>query len=409
MKLLLVLLLLLASALPALAERRALVLGNGAYPANALPNPTNDARDVAQRLRQMGFLVDEGIDLSRTEAMQLVQTFAASLGRDDIALFYYAGHASQIGSDNYLMPVDADLSGEDALKSSSIRMQSILSSIGERSNTRIIILDACRTNPFVNASASRAGGVRSGLGKMEGGIGSFIAFSTGPNNVAADGRGRNSPFTAALLRHMATPGADIHAIMRNVRAEVRRDTDDQQIPWENSSLIEELYLSAATQPQVQAPAQVQPPAPQPVFSYMVSGLDPNGDGFLALRDGITGNAQRIAKMGEGTRLNVLGQSGAWMMVETETGLRGWAHSNWIRPAQPAARPVASQSQCDQLWYQRNAYFARRGYCFQSARGRAAFAGIACIPGLAVADVPLTLAERAEVERIRGVEQSLGCP
>ena len=142
---------------------------------------------------------------------------------------------------------------------------------------------------------------------------------------------------------------------------------------------------------------------------VVSGLDPNGDGFLALRDGITGNAQRIAKMGEGTRLNVLGQSGAWMMVETETGLRGWAHSNWIRPAQPAARPVASQSQCDQLWYQRNAYFARRGYCFQSARGRAAFAGIACIPGLAVADVPLTLAERAEVERIRGVEQSLGCP
>lgn len=409
MKLLLALLLLLSSALPALAERRALVLGNGAYPANALPNPTNDARDVAQRLRQMGFLVDEGIDLSRTEAMQLVQTFAASLGRDDIALFYYAGHASQIGSDNYLMPVDADLSGEDALKSSSIRMQSILSSIGERSNTRIIILDACRTNPFVNASASRAGGVRSGLGKMEGGIGSFIAFSTGPNNVAADGRGRNSPFTAALLRHMATPGADIHAIMRNVRAEVRRDTDDQQIPWENSSLIEELYLSAVPQPQVQAPAQVQPPAPQPVFSYMVSGLDPNGDGFLALRDGITGSAQRIAKMGEGTRLNVLGQSGAWMMVETETGLRGWAHSNWIRPAQPAARPVASQSQCDQLWYQRNAYFARRGYCFQSARGRAAFAGIACIPGLAVADVPLTLAERAEVERIRGVEQSLGCP
>ena len=409
MKLLLALLLLLSSALPALAERRALVLGNGAYPANALPNPTNDARDVAQRLRQMGFLVDEGIDLSRTEAMQLVQTFAASLGRDDIALFYYAGHASQIGSDNYLMPVDADLSGEDALKSSSIRMQSILSSIGERSNTRIIILDACRTNPFVNASASRAGGVRSGLGKMEGGIGSFIAFSTGPNNVAADGRGRNSPFTAALLRHMATPGADIHAIMRNVRAEVRRDTDDQQIPWENSSLIEELYLSAALQPQVQAPAQVQPPAPQPVFSHMVSGLDPNGDGFLALRDGITGSAQRIAKMGEGTRLNVLGQSGAWMMVETETGLRGWAHSNWIRPAQPAARPVASQSQCDQLWYQRNAYFARRGYCFQSARGRAAFAGIACIPGLAVADVQLTLAERAEVERIRGVEQSLGCP
>ena len=266
MKLLLVLLLLLSSALPALAERRALVLGNGAYPANALPNPTNDARDVAQRLRQMGFLVDEGIDLSRTEAMQLVQTFAASLGRDDIALFYYAGHASQIGSDNYLMPVDADLSGEDALKSSSIRMQSILSSIGERSNTRIIILDACRTNPFVNASASRAGGVRSGLGKMEGGIGSFIAFSTGPNNVAADGRGRNSPFTAALLRHMATPGADIHAIMRNVRAEVRRDTDDQQIPWENSSLIEELYLSAALQPQVQAPAQPfgAAPAEQPV-------------------------------------------------------------------------------------------------------------------------------------------------
>ncbi|GHF51214.1 caspase family protein [Seohaeicola zhoushanensis] len=401
MKFLLACLLLIATALPGLAEKRALVLGNGAYPSNPLDNATNDARDVAAKLRQMGFVVHEGIDLPRAEAMRAVQDFADELDRDDVALFYYAGHAAQIGSDNFLMPVDAGFGTEDELKASAIRMQSILSTIGERSNTRVIILDACRDNPFVNRSASRSGAVRSGLGRMEAGIGSFIAFSTDPNNVASDGAGRNSPFTAALLRHMATPGADIHAIMRNVRAEVRQVTRDTQIPWENSSLIEELYLGAATT----APAMQ--PAPAPQFSHQVAGLDPNGDGFLALRDGTTSAARRLARMTEGTRLNLLGQDGPWLLVETETGLRGWAHSNWIRPTAPAAaRPATNQ--CEDLWYQRNAYFARHGYCFQSPRGRAAFPPANCIPGLTVAQVPLSPAERAEVERLAALEQGLGC-
>lgn len=418
-------------AAPVCAERMALVLGNGAYThEKPLPNAANDARDMAQRLRQLGFTVFEGIDLPQRETLHLVQTFSQALKPIDTALFFYAGHGIQIGSNNYLMPVDAQPGDEDTLAVTSIKLQSILSSMENRARTRIIILDACRNNPFLRTGTNRSTATNRGFMRMDAGVGSFIAFSTEPGNVASDGNGRNSPFTSALLKHIGTEGADIHAVMRRVRAEVKEQSNNRQIPWENSSLIDEVFLTgqpappqsqstssflkpSAAQPQMQPiPQQPVQRAPTPTFpsaqfSHRVQGLDPNGDGFLALRAGITSGAPRIAKMAEGTRLNVLQQNGNWYFVQTETGMQGWAHANWIARNAPA-QPQQTGLTCDQLWHQRNSYFARGGYCFQSARGRAAFGHLPCTPGLAASQVALAPQDKAAIDAIKAQERQLQC-
>ncbi|MEM8776500.1 MAG: caspase family protein [Pseudomonadota bacterium] len=437
MRILSAFLMLFVCTLPAFAERVALVMGNGSYlQAEPLKNAANDARDMAARLRSLGFTVYEGIDLPRVEAMRLVQDFSQNLKSTDTAMFYFAGHATQIGSQNYLMPVDAMSGDEDTLVASSISLQAVLSSLETRARTRLVILDACRNNPFLNnTGTSRSVSSDRGLFKMDAGVGSFIAFSTAPGTVAADGAGRNSPFTEALLRHMDRPGENIHAVMRRVRSDVMQASNNRQIPWENSALIDEVFL--VPQPQLASTEQSQSgtlqqqnsqnqqtlitPAPtlKPQFqaTHKVFGLDPNGDGFLALRQGPTSQTRMITMLTEGTPLRAYSQSGRWLQVETPEGLSGWAHSNWIRSApQSATRQnlgtgtgsASAINQCDQLWYQRNAYFAAKGYCFKSDRGKATFPNANCIPGLAAGDVPLSTQERAQIAAIKQQETALGC-
>lgn len=403
-------------------ERLALVIGNSDYAhVPYLPNAAQDARDVTSALRQLGFEVYDGYDLTRVEALLLIAEVTGRLQPDDLALFYFSGHGVQIGAENFVIPVDASGETELELKDASVSLQSILREMDLRAERNIIILDACRNNPFESRMVGRSvGGGNRGLAKVDAGIGSYIAFSTQPGNVALDGTGRNSPFTEALLRHLPATRDDLHELMRKVRADVISATNGTQVPWENSSLIERVYLSPlgerepdpaiavpVTPPVTQPPAvTVTPPAAAPAFSHVVSGLDPNGDGFLALRTGTTSGARRIAKMTEGTRLSFLGQSGAWFHVRTETGLEGWAHSNWIRAI--SRQTAGTQNQCEALWLARNAIFSRNGYCFQSARGKAAFSNAGCIPGMSASEVPLSAAERAEVERLAAQESSLGC-
>ncbi len=409
-------------AAPAWAERFALVLGNGAYQYETpLKNAATDARDMANKLRDMGFQVYEGIDLTREQSLGLVQQFSRAVSYEDTALFYFAGHGMQLGSDNYILPVDARPGSEASLTDSSIRLQSILRTLENAADTRIIILDACRNNPFVRDSASRSTAPSRGLMKMEAGVGSFIAFATEPGNVAADGTGRNSPFTQALLRHISTPGADIHALMRAVRGDVMGSTNDTQVPWENSALLRQVFLGPSDQrqetPQIQTPA-IRKSDPLQNFPYYVGGLDPYGDGFLALRNGASSNSTMLAKMTENTPLQVLSQSGSWMNVTTPTGQSGWAHSRWIYCCRVGTNPSTRQAvetppppprmTCEDLWYARNSIFAAHGYCFKSARGKAAFGHLPCIPGLAAGDVPLTSSERNEVNRLKALERQQGC-
>ena len=397
------------------ANRVALVVGNSNYSnAGFLPNAAKDARDISETLRKLGFDVHDGYDLTRIEMLKLAARVTSGLTSDDVALFYFSGHGIQLGSENYILPTDARGSDAAELKSASVSLQSVLREMELRADRNIVILDACRNNPFDGAVTGRSvGGASRGLARVDAGVGSYIAFSTQPGNVALDGSGQNSPFTGALVRHLADPEGDIHEVMRKVRADVVDATGGAQVPWENSSMIEQLYLA---QPggrpagQTLAVATLAPAAATqanlPAFRHMVAGLDPNGDGFLALRSGNHSGAQRLAKMTEGTRLAVLEQDGVWFRVRTETGMTGWAHSNWIRFIGEQAPQSANQ--CETLWTQRNAFFHKYGYCFKSERGKAAFPNPTCNPTLTASNVPLTAFERSEVTRLKGLETSLGC-
>ncbi|WP_434055377.1 MAG: caspase family protein [Roseibium sp.] len=234
---------------PAMAKRVALVVGNGAYEyAPLLANPENDATAVATVLRRLDFEVIEGIDLTRLEFEAKIRQFARAIRGADIALFYFAGHGLQVAGKNYLAPIETRLLDEADLEFEAIGLQVVLRQMNREPRTNLVILDACRNNPLLRNLAatmgSRSASVGQGLAAVETGIGTLIAYSTQPGNVALDGAGENSPFTGALVRHIETPGEDIGVVMRRVRQDVIQETDGRQVPWDNSSLIGSVILKA---------------------------------------------------------------------------------------------------------------------------------------------------------------------
>ncbi len=250
------------------AKRVALVIGNGAYEhAVSLPNPRNDALDIAAALRVFGFEVHEGLDLDEAEFSRKVRDFVIAARDADAALFYYAGHGLQVEGRNYLVPVDARLADEADLRFEALELADIADLMERASPVSLIFLDACRDNPLAHGlarslGASRSTSVGRGLARVNGGVGTLIAYATQPGNVAADGSGRNSPFTAALLEHLATPGLEVNQLLNRVRQTVVAVTDHQQIPWTHSSLTGDFYMS--TVGYGTAPADATP-APSSAF------------------------------------------------------------------------------------------------------------------------------------------------
>jgi len=428
------------------ATRRAFIVGNSAYQfTSVLPNPVSDAQDVAARLRNLGWDVTVQLDLSRAEMLKAFAAFARQLQSDDMSLVYFAGHALQMGGENYLAPVDARIESEEGVRRQFVPLNAFLADLSRLSRTRIVILDACRDNPFAEglaASGEKArsvGAAAKGLARVYAGVGSFIVYSTQPGNVALDGSGRNSPFTRALLEYMTLQGADVHAVMRRVRAAVQQETNEAQVPWENSSLIDEVAFAATGAPPRQMADAPPMPAPRsdprgmpmtpPVMEkfHYVTGLDPKGDNFLALRTGPTPADVRMATMGPDTLLRVHESRGPWRRVELIDGMTGWAHSNWIaccrtmampraQPAAvsvpaprapPAARPAAAES-CDDLWFRRNAIWHSHGYCFTTERARRAFDTSSCFRDQRAAQAAMSAASRAEVDSLQARERALGC-
>ena len=249
-------------ALPALAQaekRVALVIGNGSYKhAAALSNPANDATDMANKLTSLGFDVVRGINLDFDGMRGTLRDYIRKLDGADLALFYYAGHGLQVNGQNYLAPVDARLNTENDLDFEAIPIRVILSAMERNTKTNLVFLDACRDNPLAKNLArsmgTRALSVGQGLAKIGSGVGSLIAFATQPGNVALDGTGRNSPFTAALLEHLGTPGQDVSRDLIAVRRAVLAATNGRQVPWENSSLTGDVVLKAKEAPAAQAPS-----------------------------------------------------------------------------------------------------------------------------------------------------------
>jgi tetratricopeptide (TPR) repeat protein len=236
-------------------QRVALVIGNGSYAyVKALPNPTNDARAIAKSLRDIGFTVSEGIDLDRAMMQKMTRDFLREAARAQIAVIYYAGHGVQIDGRNYLVPVDVRLQAGGNLTETMIDMDTILAGLDDQVRTNILIIDACRNNPMARQTASaipdRSIEAGSGLAAPTApnsgatlGAGTLIAFATAPGQVALDGQGANSPFSAALSHHIGAPGLEVQQMLTRVRAEVVAATKNKQVPWSNSSLLGEVYLA----------------------------------------------------------------------------------------------------------------------------------------------------------------------
>ena len=223
------------------AGRVALVLGNADYEHTVpLANPRNDAEAISAALRELGFDVYDGFDLGRAETEDLIRDFARASQEATTAMLYYAGHGLEVGGINYLVPVDAQIRDEADLKFETINLTDILQLMEREDRTNLIFLDACRDNPMASNLArnmgTRSTAIGRGLARVETGVGTMIAYATQPGNVALDGTGRHSPFTTALLTHIATPELDVEIMMRRVRRDVMDLTGGLQVPWSSSSL-----------------------------------------------------------------------------------------------------------------------------------------------------------------------------
>lgn len=248
-------------------ERVALVIGNGDYEnAPLLPNPPNDARAMVEALEALDFEVVTGFDVDRKEMAATFHRFSAALRGASVGLFFYAGHGLQVEGRNYLVPVDADLGSEADLHFEAVPLDLVLGELERVRRTSVVFLDACRDNPLARNLARRMGPARSssvgrGLAAVDAGIGTLIAYATQPGNVALDGSGKHSPFTAALLEHIGAPGIEARQMLTRVRQEVISTTDGEQVPWDHSSLTGDFFFNRKASEPAPPPAEVAKPEP----------------------------------------------------------------------------------------------------------------------------------------------------
>lgn len=223
-------------------KRIALVIGNGAYTnAATLKNPPNDARDMAATLKTLGFDVSSGVNVSQREMKRLIREFGQKLKAGGNGLFYYAGHGVQARGRNYIIPVDADIQSEADVEDSGVDVGLVLNYMDDAQNgLNIVILDACRNNPFARSFRSAS----EGLAQVDAPTGTLIAYATAPGRVAADGVGENGLYTSELLKAMHQPGLTATDMFMEVRREVMKRTGNKQVPWEASSLVGSFYFKA---------------------------------------------------------------------------------------------------------------------------------------------------------------------
>jgi hypothetical protein len=222
-------------------ERLALVIGNSAYQTAPLKNPLNDAEDMAATLRNLGFKVILKKNADQRTMEDTIRYFGKQLRNGGVGLFYFAGHGVQVEGRNYLMPVDARIESESDVRYEAVDAGRVLGKMEDAENQlNIVILDACRNNPYARAFRSD----QSGLARMDAPTGSLIAYSTAPGEVAADGPERNGIFTKYLIQHMLKPNLSIEQVLKRVRIDVARQTNGRQIPWESSSLMGDFYFNS---------------------------------------------------------------------------------------------------------------------------------------------------------------------
>ncbi len=227
-------------------QKIALVIGNGAYKIGALKNPVADASAVAASLKQMGFAVTLRENTTLRELIESLREFSQRAAKAAVRVLFYAGHGVQAKGRNYLLPVDADIQSEDEIAARSADVNEFVDRLGTiQRGINIVILDACRVNPFAGGVIVGPDGRRlkfrgatpSGLAKLDAPLGTLVAFSTAPGGVALDGpSGKHSIYTKYLLDYLATPGMPIEQLFKKVRIAVAEETQRIQVPWESSSL-----------------------------------------------------------------------------------------------------------------------------------------------------------------------------
>lgn len=238
-------------------KRVALVIGNSAYHGAAeLRNPVNDAKAMSDALNGLGFQVIEVTNATQKEMNHAIAEFGQKLNADTAALFFYAGHGLQVKGKNYIVPVDAQISGEAAVRAETVDMDTVMDQLNV-SSLSIVILDACRNNPFERSFRKLGGG---GLAQMDAPKGSFIAYATAPGKTASDGDGKNGLFTQELLKQINMQGLSLEDVFKRVRTNVLKATDEAQMPWDSSSMTGSFYFK----PGKGAPVASLEPVAEPV-------------------------------------------------------------------------------------------------------------------------------------------------
>ena len=224
------------------SKRTALVIGNANYRSLPLKNPLNDASDISAVLKQSGFEVLDLRNATLQEMTKGVREFGDRLLKSDVGLVYFSGHGIEVNGRNYLMPVNASMDREDEVAFQALDANLILEKMNTaKKSVNILIVDACRDNPFARSFRSTS----KGLAQMDAPSGTIVSFSTSPGKIAADGEGRNSPFTKNLVKAMTRPNVPIESVFKEVRKSVVEETKGRQTPWESSSLIGDFYFKVS--------------------------------------------------------------------------------------------------------------------------------------------------------------------
>jgi hypothetical protein len=220
----------------------ALLVGNADYPGAKLKNPTNDANDLGDRLKRCGFSIIKATDYKNEAMERSLHKFTEALKKSDVGLFFFAGHGIQVDGENYLNAIDTKFADETSTKHSSLALNRVIDTMEKYgTSTKIIILDACRNNPFERAWC-RSASLR-GLAPIYAPKGTIIAYATSPGETASDGSGRNGAYTEALLRHIDAPDLSIEEMFKRVRNTLSATTNQKQTSWEHTSLSGEFFFN----------------------------------------------------------------------------------------------------------------------------------------------------------------------
>ncbi len=304
-------------------QRIALVIGNSSYEASPLRNPVNDATDIAVSLKNLGFTVILRTNATKIDMGEAVEDFGKRLEGVDVVLFYYAGHGVQVNQVNYLIPVGAKISEETDVEHEAIAVWRVLATMNNaKSRVNIVILDACRENPYLQGFRSATKGLAV-ISKVP--PRTIISYSTGPGYVAIDGKERNSPYTAALLQYMNKPGLTVEDVFKEVRHKLSNETG--QIPWEQSALEGDFFFVPGEAGKAVGLVQTEAVAPTVTSTVVETGKD---GPFIAYSDGtVLDKRTNLMWAAKDNGVSINWQD-ANRYCET---YRGGGYNNWRMPTQ----------------------------------------------------------------------------